>query len=239
MINQLKVAFFKLRRFWLFYIVAVILAAAGFSCGYLVLRNTTITSNGKIVFEPYFREIASDTSFIFLISLVSGWFAGNDFGNRTIHNEIKIGYSRASVLWTRFIAVSLSASLLHLIYIVSGTLGFGMVRRVDGSVFSIGSLCQLFVVLLQIVTIQSMIILITFLLRRTAAVISASVCFSFISCNVLRNFFADSRVFMLSPFWLCQSNSPDDLIPAGIFAGVLLAGTLTATWYIFRKAEIR
>lgn len=37
-----------------------------------------------------------DTSFMFIISLVTAWFAGNDFLNRTMHNEIKVGYSRFS-----------------------------------------------------------------------------------------------------------------------------------------------
>ena len=77
-----------------------------------------------------------DTSFMFLISLVAAWFAGNDFQNRTIHNEIKVGYSRFLVFMARTIIAVIMAELLHLTYVFATVLGFAVKYRFDGSIFS-------------------------------------------------------------------------------------------------------
>lgn len=81
MCNQLRVEFFKLRHFWLFYLAVIGMSAAGFSYGYIKL-----TSVGYGVYDA-FTETNCDTSFVFIHALVSAWFIGSDFSNRTIHHE--------------------------------------------------------------------------------------------------------------------------------------------------------
>ena len=87
MYNQLRVEKYKAKRFIIMYLAAAVLAAAGFFLGLLKLPESMDTAK-------VFSLAVCDTSFMFIVSLVAAWFAGNDFLNRTIHNEIKVGYSR-------------------------------------------------------------------------------------------------------------------------------------------------
>ena len=93
MCNQLKVEFFKFRHFILFYLGVILMAGAGGAYGFLKFPNADIYDG--------FTATLSDVSFMFVTALVSAWFVGNDFSNRTIHNEITTGYSRLSVLFVR------------------------------------------------------------------------------------------------------------------------------------------
>ena len=85
--NQLMIEKYKAERFVLLYLAAAVLAAAGFFHGFLKFPEHLDTAK-------VFSSSVCDTSFLFLISLAVSWFAGNDFMNRTIQNEIKLGYSR-------------------------------------------------------------------------------------------------------------------------------------------------
>jgi SNF family Na+-dependent transporter len=107
MYNQLIIEKYKAKRFIIMYLAAVVLAAAGFFLGFLKLPEHLDTAT-------VFSFSICDTSFMFIISLVTAWFVGNDFLNRTIHNEIKVGYSRFSVFITRTITAVIMAVLLHL-----------------------------------------------------------------------------------------------------------------------------
>ena len=113
MCNQLKVVFFKFRNFWIFYVGIVGLAGVGAAHGYIKLAGQG-AKNG--IYEAFAGTIC-DTSFLFLLSLIAAWFIGNDFSNRTIHNEITTGCSRLSVLFVRELPVFLFAVILHTIYI--------------------------------------------------------------------------------------------------------------------------
>lgn len=238
MFNQLKVEWFKVRRFPLFYIVALVLAMAGFFCGFLKMS----ASDGA---EGVFQNFVCDTSFIFIISMVSSWFIGNDFSNRTIHNEIKLGYSRLSVLITRGLMAYLISAFLHIIYIFSAIIGFSMKYGVDKNSFTVRNGLWLFTVIFQIMTIQSMIVGIVFLLKNATAAISAAVCFSFITCNVLRNFqdfyiiLFNGKIFTLSAFCLAQNASLGTLIPAMIYAVVIHLAVFLFTYALFKKSEIK
>lgn len=106
--NQLMIEKYKAVRFPILYIAAVILATADFLLGFLKLPESMNTST-------VFSISLCDTSFMFIISLVAAWFAGNDFMNRTIHNEIKVGYSRFSVILARTLP-AVTMSILLLIY---------------------------------------------------------------------------------------------------------------------------
>ena len=79
--NQLMIEVYKAKRFIIMYLAAAVLAAAGFFLGFLKLSEDLDTAT-------VFSFSICDTSFMFLISLAAAWFAGNDFLNRTIHNEI-------------------------------------------------------------------------------------------------------------------------------------------------------
>ena len=128
--KQLIIEKYKAERFTIMYLAAVVLAAAGFFLGLLKLPKNLDTST-------VFSFSICDTSFMFIISLVTAWFAGNDFLNRTIQNEIKTGCSRVSVFLIRTITCVIMAILLHLTYVFATVIGFAVKYRFDGSIFSI------------------------------------------------------------------------------------------------------
>ena len=231
MYNQLMIEKYKAKRFIIMYLAAAVLAAAGFFLGLLKLPEYMDTAT-------VFSLSVCDTSFMFLISLVAAWFAGNDFQNRTIHNEIKAGYSRFSVFMARTITNVIMAVLRHLTYVFAVVLGFAVKYRFDSSIFSIIDFVWLLVVMLQICAIICIVMFIVFALKKVTSGIAVTVVFSFVACNLLRNFIRDS-VFRLTCFSLAQTSDNRTLALSAVFAAAVIAVSLTATHFVFRKAEIK
>lgn len=232
MYNQLKVEFFKLRHFWLFYIAVVGMAGMGFAYGYIQLAKL-----GCSMYDA-FADTNCDTSFMFILALVSAWFIGSDFSSRTIHHEITLGYSRGSVLAVREISVYLSAVILHVVYIVFTMLGVGIKNGFSGSMFKIQDVPWCVTLLLQLIALQSIIAFISFMCAKASAAIAASVCFTFIMCNVLRIYF-DGKIFTKLCFYFVQNNAYDTLIPASIVAILTWIAAISLTCFMFRKKEIK
>lgn len=228
--NQLTIEAYKAKRFMLLYLAAAVLAAAGFFLGLLKLPEYMDTAT-------VFSLSVCDTSFLFLISLVAAWFAGNDFQNRTIHHEIMAGYSRLSVFMARTIMAVIMAVLLHLVYVFATVLGFVVQYRFDGSIFSPINFVWLLVVMLQICANICIVMFIIFALKKALPGIAVAVVFSFVCCNILRNFISDSA-FRLTCFSLAQTSDSETLVLSAVLAAAAIAASLTATHFVFRKAEI-
>ncbi|MCM1569775.1 MAG: ABC transporter permease [Roseburia sp.] len=228
--NQLIIEKYKAERFIILYLAAAVLAAAGFALGFLKLPENLDTA-------AVFSLSICDTSFMFIVSLVTAWFAGNDFLNRTIHNEIKIGYGRFSVFMVRTIPAVIMAVLLHLTYVFATVLGFSVKYRFDSSIFSVTDFAWLLVVMLQICANICIVMFIVFSLRKVTLGIAVTVVFSFVSCNILRNFISDS-VFKLTCFSLAQTSDNETLALSAALAAAVIVISLTATYFVFRKAEI-
>ena len=81
-------------------------------------------------------------------------------------------------------------------------------------------------------------LLIVFALKKVTSGIAVTVVFSFVSCNILRNFISNS-VFRLTCFSLAQTNDNRTLALSAVFAAVIIVILLTATHFVFRKAEIK
>ena len=170
MYNQLIIEKYKAKRFIIMYLAAIVLAAAGFFLGLLKLPKNLDTAT-------VFSLSVCDTSFMFIISLVAAWFAGNDFLNRTIHNEIKAGYSRFSVFIARTITTIIMAVLLHLTYVFATVIGFAVKYRFDTSIFSVTDFVWLLVVILQICANICIVMFIVFALRKVTSGIAVTVVF--------------------------------------------------------------
>ena len=229
--NQLIIEKYKAERFAIMYLAVVVLAAAGFFLGLLKLPQNLDTST-------VFSFSICDTSFMFIISLVTAWFVGNDFLNRTIQNEIKIGYSRVSVFLVRTITCEIMAILLHLTYVFATVIGFAVKYRFDSSIFSITNFVWLLVVMSQICANICIVMFIVFALRKATLGIAVTVIFNFVSCNILRNFISDS-FFRLTCFNLAQTSDSKTLVLSEFLAVAVIAVSLTATHIVFRKAEIK
>lgn len=230
MCNQLKVEFSKFRCFGLFYFGILLMIGLGGSYGFIKFPDANIYDG--------FASTLCDTSFMMIPTLITAWFVEIDFSNRTIHNEITTGYSRLSVLLVREMPVFLSVVLLHFAYVAATMIGIGMKQGFSVDAFQIKDLYWCIVVMLQLIAMQSIIVLITFISARAAAAISISVCFIFFMCNVLRNYL-DVKVYTMSCFGLVQENSYEMMIPSGIIAIVTIVITVMVTWLVFRKKEIK
>lgn len=229
--NQLTIERYKAIRFPIVYIAAVVLATADFLLGFLKLPEDMKTS-------AVFSNSLCDTSFMFIISLVAAWFAGNDFMNRTIHNEIKVGYSRFSVILARTITTSVMAVLLHLIYVFAAVLGFSVRYGFDNSLFTLGNFVWLLVVALQICANVCIFMFIVFSLKKITSAIAVTVVFGIIACNVLRNFIGNS-FFRLTCFSLAQTGDNKTLALSAVLAAATIIVSLTVTHFVFGKAEIK
>lgn len=227
MFNQLKVEWYKLIRFPLIYPIMLMMVVLGFAYGFtkLYLYIDTV---------EVFRETVCDTSFVFSMSLIVSAFLGMDFTNRTIHNEIKLGYSRLSVTITRLLVVLPFSSIIHLLYIISTGIGVGLKNGFTSELFNMSNVICLVVGLTQLMAVQSFIVLITFVAKKVMPAITVSVCFTFITCNILRNFM-ESKVFTNSCFYFV--NSPQ-LVPF-IVALITLVTVIITTHLLFRRAEIK
>lgn len=232
MCNQLRVALFKLRHFWIFYLAAAGMGAAGFSYG-----NIKLAEIGFDVYEA-FAEANCDTSFVFILALVTAWFMGSDFSNRTIQHGIALGHSRWSVLGVRVVPAILSGIVLHCVYVFSTMIGVGVRAGFDGGRFTVRDILWYAVILLQLSAIQGIVTLITFICAKAPGAIAASVCIIFIGCNLLRNFF-DGVLFTRSVFCFVRENGYEILGPTSVAAAVTLAASIALTHFIFRKKEIR
>lgn len=228
--NQLIIEAYKAKRFVILYLAAAVLAAAGFFLGLLKLPESMDTAS-------VFSLSICDTSFMFIVSLVTAWFAGNDFLNRTIQNEIKTGYSRFSVFMVRTVTAVIMAVLLHLTFVFATVLGFAVKYRFDSSIFSVTNFAWLLVVMLQICANICIVMFIVFSLRKVTSGIAVTVVFSFVACNILRNFISDS-FFRLTCFSLAQTSDSETLALSAALAAAVIAVSLTATHFVFRKAEI-
>ena len=130
------------------------------------------------------------------------------------------------------------AALLHLTYIFATVLGFAVEYRFDSSIFSITDLVWLLVVMLQICANICIVTFIVFAVKKATLGIAVTVVFSFVSCNILRNFISKS-VFRLTCFSLAQTSDTGTLALSAVFAAAVIAASLTATHFVFRKAEIK
>lgn len=231
--NQFMVAFYKFRRFWLLYFAIFLIIGIGALWGY---EKLALTEKYGSLYGAFLASNC-DTSFIFLLTFVSVWFIGSDFGNRTIQHEIKLGYTRTSVVFVRAVTAFSLALLLHFCYIMSTMLGTGIRAGFSRAGFSRHDILWCVTIALQLIAFQSIIVWIAFLTRRFAAALTISVCFTFITCNLLRNF-TNSRLFHISVFCLVQDSSMETLLPAGIVAVVVLVLMSVATYFTFRRAEV-
>lgn len=236
MFNLLKVEFYKLKKFQFGYIAVLFMFVIGYLYGDNRFGNKVfdITDNTSVAFS----YAVSDTSFVFLISIVIAFFIGKDFSNRTICNEIKLGYSRFHILISRMIVVCTFAVLLHAIYVISTVFGFSVVRGFDTSVLCKENALWLLTVFIQLMAIISGAVLVSFIAKKVSEAIALSAMYAVICCNILRNFIS-AKIYTLSCFYFVQNNSTENLVFATISAFVTMMIFLTIAAFTFKKAEIK
>lgn len=232
MCNQCKVAFFKFRHFLLFYIAIICMAGLGFSYGFVKVA----AMGGNAYYA--FKDAISDTSLMFVLALMTSWFVGSDFSNRTIHHEITLGYSRWSVLLVRELPVMLSGVIFHFVYAFSAVLGVTCKNGFSGEMFGTADMLWCITIILQLLGLQSIITLITFIFAKAPIAIAVSVSFTIVMCNILRNFLGET-FFVKTVFCLARDNENATLLSASIVAVITLILSIALTYLVFRRREIK
>lgn len=233
MTNQLRVELYKLTRFLGIYLAVIVLAGIGFSYGYIKLSVLNTISVNEV-----FQSVVSDTSLMFINLLVIAWFLGKDFSTRTIQNEIRIGYSRKSVLISRYIITFFAVIMMHFTWIASTLIGFIVKHGMDSNIFCFRNFIWLLIVFLQVVAVTSMVVMIEFFAKNASVAMVATAISVFIGCNVIRNY-VDADVYQFTCFGLAQSGSWEVLLPAMLYAIVLMLVFGVITCLGFRKAEVK
>ena len=239
MYNQLKVEFYKLRKSLFFY-----LAILGFLTASVLMAVSQISQGREITGQSAFINSISDTSLLFLLSLFVSYFIGNDFANRIIDNEIRIGYSRLSVILSRVIIALPFTALLYLFYSVPYALIMGSVNGFVSYITVTEFLMRTSLFILQLVSILSFSALIMFWCKKPALGMMLSVCFTVVTCNVLRNIMNDNAAFSLTPFYRITMNNinimtAQDALISFMSAIVTIVIALLMTYFVFRKAELK
>ena len=236
MYNLLKVEFYKLKKFQLGYITIFTMFIFGYiyGDGRIIKRVFELTDSISTVFSC----IVCDTSFVFLISIIAALFISVDFGNRTICNEIKLGYSRFHILLSRMAVVCVFAILFHLTFIISAIVGFFAERGVDTSLFCIENAFWLLTILIQLSAVTSGVVLISFIAKKVAEAVALSALYTFVCCNILRNFIS-AKIYTLSCFSFVQNNNSENLVSAIVSALVTMIVFLVIGTIIFNKAEVK
>lgn len=250
MINQFRVEFYKLRHLKLFRRVMIFVVLFGifgwfFMKWYLYFwpqyYSRDMSTMGNLFFEGM-----SDTSFVFLYSMVTAWFVGTDFDNRTIHNEIAVGYSRWSVLLSRILTCWCASFLLHVVvtvfYTEVGWSAYGYGFHVPK--LGMRDFVWFGVILLQLMAMQSLVVLITILSANAPTALVVSGVFSFLIHEVHVYFLSRGmerglRIWGTMFFALVQDNSDGTLIAAGCMAVAAIVGLTAVTYYIFQKMELK
>lgn len=232
MFNLLKVEFYKLKEFRLGYIAILFMIAVGYIYGDNRIGNKVfeMTDDTTIAFS----HVVSDSSFEFIIAIVTALFMGKDFSNRTICNEIKLGHSRFNILFSRTVVVFVFAVLLHVVYIISTIVGFSVVRGFDTSIFSSENALWLLTVLLQLVAVISGVVLISFITKKVSEATVLSALYAVICCNVLRNFVSPTACF-----YFVQNTNPENMGSAIVSALITVIVFLTIAAVAFNKAEVK
>jgi ABC-type transport system involved in multi-copper enzyme maturation permease subunit len=237
--NQLKAEFYKLRSTKSFYIVILIYAIfSTFQFEDAFFSNELGISGQQVILGAI-----SEPDLLFVIALLMSSFVGSDFTNRTITNEIRIGYSRISVVFSRAIVVFAVTVMLYLLYVIPGALVMS-ISNGFGDVITVGEvLIRAILFAFQVMAVISFTLLIVFWCKNASRGMKLSTFFTLITCNILRSFFYDNAIFQATTFYRIQMNerimTSQDIIISFVSAIATLAAVLFATYMVFRKADLK
>lgn len=238
--SQIKVAIIRVKKSMFFYFAIIAFIILAFMSGLKAVYVLNTTDSGI----DAFLEAISDTSLILVLSMLTSYIVGDEFTNRTIDNEIRIGYSRFSIILSRAIVVLPFSLVPYLAYTVTSALILGIANGFSTS-FTVAELViRLLLFLLQLMSIQSMTLFIVFVCKKASLGMMVSVGFSFITCNILRNFFEDGGVFFrYTSFYRIMTNRTmmdwQDILRSFILAVGTVIIMVCITYFVFRKAELK
>ncbi|MGL6197482.1 MAG: hypothetical protein ACRC3H_00975 [Lachnospiraceae bacterium] len=238
--NQIKVEVVKVKSSFYFYltILAFIVFGLMYSITMVYIRKLDFSGSNVLI------STMSDTSLIFALSMFTSYFMGNQFTHRTLDNEIRIGYSRVSVVLSKAMVILPLSVFPYLAYsitcilVVTPVNGFGS----DTSILNAIILFILFI--FQLMSIQSFTFFIMFCCKKASLGMMLSTAFTVITCNFLRNILEEGELlFRYTSFHRIMMNSQSmtsqDIFISYLSAIATLLLMVYATYIVFRKAELK
>ena len=237
--RQLSITLYKMRKSLFFYLAALGLMIAGG----LMAFNQIVTLGLEISGQSAFLGALSDTSLFFVPSLIVSYFIGNDFTNRTVNNEIGIGYTRLSVVLSRVLIALPFAAFLYMFYAAPYSIIMGIANGFGGYFSITDVLVRFLLFFMQLISILGFSALIIFWCKKAAMGMMISVCFTVATCNVLRNLVSGNTIFRLTPFHRITMNNEylttNALVISVVSATLAIFMVLLVTHIVFRKAELK
>ena len=235
MVNQLKAEFYKLRKCSFLYLVFLLMISLGVLYGYFRIIPQNIKA------DEIFSNSISDTSLIFIVAVFALYYLAGDFSNRTIHNEIKMGYSRISAMISRGIVLFPFVFLLHISFPITVSVIAGIFNGFENINFSTNLLIPILVVSVQLMAIFSFLILITFVTQKVISAFAFGISFIFITCNIIRNFdYPETlqKLYEMSCFNLFNLSSTVNPVYAILFSLTTLTLVYFIGYLIIKKRDI-
>jgi len=238
MSNQIRVGMVRIgRSVFLYLTIAGFITFAVMYCVKMIQDRVFFTG------EEALMGTFADTSLLFIVSTFTSHIIGSDFTNRTVDNEIRIGYSRLSVVLSRAAVVLPLTFAPYLAYCLCCAAAMSAVNGF-GTVFTAADiLVRLLLFFLQVASIQSFTLFIMFACKKASLGMLLNICFAVLTCNLLRNFLDSNAIFNLTSFGRIMMNdrvmTVRELSVSFVSAAVTLAVMVTATWLVFRRTELK
>lgn len=178
-----------------------------------------------------------NVDFLTVGSLCAAWFLGAQFHDKTLQNEIKLGYSRGSILITRYLFSCLIAIAIHIAWSTGSILGYLLKYETDFSLLNPQHYFWIALILFKIAAIQSITFFTVCCIRKTLPAILASALFTFFFCNFMK-FFSQSKIFTYSCFSFAEYREQQAMGVSLIYTFTFGFFVLGFTYLLFCRADI-
>jgi len=225
-------------RFFFWASLSLIIFGVYFSIGTLYFDNSEYSAQRMLLL------LISDVSLLFVSVAFVCFFIGSDFSNRTICNEIRIGYSRLSVILSRTIVVLPFAILMQLFYISLVVLMHGIVNEFGFDMTVQALILRFALFIVQSAAVLSITVFVTFWCKKVSLSMALNISFVFLFFNLMRGSpLSNNRVYRITIFYrfimISQDLSLLDIVISFLSAIATILCALVATHIVLHKAEIK
>ena len=242
--NQMRVAFTNVIHSKFFYLTFAIMGVFSVMniIKQIIIDRTTDTG------ASVFIQTLEDSSLTFVLSVCVACMIGSEFTNRTIDNEVRIGYSRFSVVLSRAIVILPLSVMPCYLEVAMSTISTGIANGFQPSLPAADLLIRFAIFSIQVISIQSVTLLIMFACKKAFTGIIISFVFALLTCNILRalwpvgggifkytNYY---RIMMTVELGTDTLSAQDNWISLAV-AIISLAITVCAAYIIFWRAELK
>lgn len=265
MYNLIRADLFKLRKSMAIKIlfgITTVSAVIMVGMAYLIPQGKIDASMIGVGF------LLSDIDMISILgAVIAGIFICGDFDNKTIHDAISNGCSRATVIVSKAIVFCCAIAFILLPYAIAtgialstgckfsmGALSVGFLHLLTseaGTIFSASEILKLLVVMLTLMIVYaaqlSVCVLLAFVLKKSVLVVAIYYGLT-ILCAQLMGLRGSStmfdRIFTCTPFggnytFVVLNSGIGDVLKAISVSLIFMIVMLAAAYFAFRKSEIK